>query len=54
MLAFLEEGDHQPENELTRKMTSCGKIENYLSYADYEKIGQCESYGEIFDIRLYK
>lgn len=52
MLAFLEEGEDELEQNKTRIMTSCGKIESFLSQK-YSEIGQCQAFDRDYKIRLY-
>lgn len=54
LIAFLEKGSHPNESKYTEQMSSCGKVESFLESGKYEKIGDCESYGLPFEVRLYK
>lgn len=53
MLAFLDLDSDPPENKATAKMSSCGLVEGYLKNTEYQKIGTCKSYNDLFEIRLY-
>lgn len=54
MLAFITDQpmDRYEENK-TREMKSCGKIERYLAEHSYRIIGSCSSYGIPYEIRVY-
>jgi hypothetical protein len=54
MLAFLETSAQKPEANKTAVMFSCMKIENFLIHHAYTKIGNCNVYGQTFEIRLYQ
>ncbi len=55
MLAFITDQpmDRYEENK-TRDMKSCGKIEEYLTSHPYRIVGYCASYGVPYEIRLYQ
>lgn len=54
MLAFLTDQpmDRYEENK-TREMKSCGKIEGYLTSHPYRVLGTCVSYAVPYEIRMY-
>jgi hypothetical protein len=54
MLTFLEEGIQPPEQNATRFMHSSHVIEEYLADAKFDRIGECQAFGKLFLIRLYR
>ena len=52
MLAFLATNDQT--GFLNNKLRSCGKIESYLSQIKYDILGNCSSYGLVYEVRLYQ
>lgn len=54
MLAYLEKGLHEAENEAMAKMESCGKMESFLQAHEFAKIGGCTAYNKEFEVRVYK
>jgi hypothetical protein len=54
MLAFLELSPQFREDNLTERMSTCGKIERFLASAHYEDLGRCNCHGYVYAVLLYK
>lgn len=54
LLVFIELGEQPAEPNATRTMRSCGAIEGYIRVAPHDSLGFCKSYGQTFDIRVYR
>jgi hypothetical protein len=54
MLALLEEGEQIMEANATKTMKSCGKIEHFFSSHAYKTVGNCKSFGNTYEIRVYE
>lgn len=53
MVSFIEVGVQPKEPNASANMKSCNKIEEYLRVAPHKNIGECSSYGQQFEARVY-